>query len=121
MDMEIKLNDNMLQQNNTVDYLDVTIDDKLSWNKHIDRLANVLYFKVSKLSRLRKFMPIQFVHQMYNSIIQPSIYYAIIVRGSSTEQNVNKIQRIQNLAARIVSGNFDYINTRGLDIVHSLG
>ena len=31
-----------------------------------------------------------------------------------------KIQRIQRLATRIMTGNFDYIHSRGVDIVHSL-
>ena len=54
-------------------------------------------------------------------MIQPNIDYAISVWGCTTQANLDKIQRLQNYAARIIEGNFDYINTRGLDLVTKLG
>ena len=33
---------------------------------------------------------------------------------------MNKIQRLQNRAVRIVSGNYDYVNTRCIELVKSL-
>ena len=33
--------------------------------------------------------------------------------------NIYKIQRLQDFAARVVIGNFDYVNSRGVDIVKS--
>ena len=57
---------------------------------------------------------------VYNSIIQPTIDYAITVWGHTTAENIGKIQRLQNLAARIILNNFDYVNYRGLDLVKQL-
>ena len=58
---------------------------------------------------------------IYISIIQPKIDYAITLWGYTCQQNLHKIQRLQNRAARIVSGNYDYvINTRGIELVKSL-
>ena len=34
---------------------------------------------------------------------------------------INKVQRLQNRAARILTGIFDYVNTRGIDLVKNLG
>ena len=48
------------------------------------------------------------------------IDYAIIVWGQTTYQNINKIQRLENLAARIITHNFDMINCRGIEIVKEL-
>jgi hypothetical protein len=120
-EMDIKIDDYKLEQTNSIEYLGVKIDNRVSWNAHMEKLTKSLYYKVSKLARLKKCMPIFFVKQMYDSIIQPSLDYAITVWGSTTDQNINRIQRIQNYAARIVTGNFDYINVRGIDLVHSLG
>ena len=55
------------------------------------------------------------------SIIQPKIDYAISIWGYTTAHNINKVQRLQNRAARILTGNFDYVNTRGIDLVKNLG
>ena len=41
--------------------------------------------------------------------------------GLTTAYNINKVQRLQNRAARILTGNFDYVNTRGIDLVKNLG
>ena len=40
--------------------------------------------------------------------------------GSSTQKNIDLIQRVQNHAARLITGNFDYINCRGIELVKSL-
>ena len=39
----------------------------------------------------------------------------------TTAHNIHKVQRLQNRAARILTGNFDYVNTRGIDLVKNLG
>ena len=36
------------------------------------------------------------------------------------QHNINYLQRIQNRAARILTGNYDYVNIRGVDIVKRL-
>ena len=38
-----------------------------------------------------------------------------------TAHDTNKVQRLQNRAARISTGNYDYVNTRGIDLVKTLG
>ena len=38
----------------------------------------------------------------------------------TSKQNIYKIQRLQNRAARIITGNYDFINTRGIDLVKNL-
>ena len=45
-------------------------------------------------------------------MIQPNIDYAISIWGYTSRQNLNKIQRLQNRAAIIITGNHAYVNTR---------
>ena len=40
--------------------------------------------------------------------------------GFSSSENIYKIQHLQNWAARVASKNFDFINTRGIDLVYDL-
>ena len=46
--------------------------------------------------------------------------YACSVWSNTKKGNVDKLQRAQNYAARIISGNFDYNNTRSIDLLRSL-
>ena len=57
---------------------------------------------------------------IYTSVIQPTVDYAISIWGCTSKQNIYKIQRLQNRAARIITGNYDFINTRGIDLVKNL-
>ena len=57
---------------------------------------------------------------MYKTYIQPKIEYTLTLWGNAPYGSIRKIQRLQNRAARYISGNFDYVNSRGLDILRSL-
>ena len=46
--------------------------------------------------------------------------YACSVWSNTQKGIINKLQRAQNYAARIIWGNFDYINTRSIDLLRSL-
>ena len=54
------------------------------------------------------------------SIIQPKIDYAISIWGYAAH-TIYKVPRLQNRAARILMGNYDFVNTRGIDLVKTLG
>ena len=51
---------------------------------------------------------------------QPKIDYDISIWGYTSRQNLNKIQRLQNRAAIIITGNHDYVNTREIELVKTL-
>ena len=57
---------------------------------------------------------------MYSSIIQPKFDYAITIWGYACDNNLHKIQRLPNRAARIVTGNYDYVTARGTELVKRL-
>ena len=66
-------------------------------------------------------LPSQMLMYIYTSIILPKIDYAISIWGYRTAHNITKVQRWQNIAARILTGNYYYVNTRGIDLVKTLG
>ena len=61
------------------------------------------------------------LNRQYLSCIQPCIDYAISVWGACSVQNKDLVSRLQRRAARIVTGNFDFINVRGSELVKQLG
>ena len=116
----MSLNDAMLCQVNTCKYLGVHIDANLNWCNHVDSLCKELNFTVWTLSRLRPIVPFESLVQVYMSIMQPKIDYAITVWGYSTQNNLNKVQNMQNRAIRAIMNNYDFINVRGVDLVSQL-
>ena len=57
---------------------------------------------------------------IYHSIVQPRIDNAITIWVYSSQQNINKVQRLKKRVARILTGNYGYVNVRGVDIVKRL-
>ena len=61
------------------------------------------------------------LNEIYMTTIQPIIDYGITVWSTVPKYCINRIQRLQNFCARIINNNFDFINTRGLDLVKQMG
>ena len=78
-------------------------------------------YLVSLLRRLRSIFPENILLQVYKSYIQPKLDYGLTIYGCTTQENLTLVQRLQNHAARLILGNFDYINFRGMELVKSLG
>ena len=51
----------------------------------------------------------------YSSIIEPTFDYAITICGYTCDNNLHNIKRLQNIAARIVTGSYDYV-TKAIEV-----
>jgi hypothetical protein len=101
------------------DYLGVSIDNTLTWKAQISKLCKALGSKIAHLKYLRASANKQILLYIYNTHIQPIIDYGITIWGCAPKVEINRIQRLQNMCARIILGNFDF-NKRGIDLVREL-
>ena len=72
------------------------------------------------LRRIRQFCRPSTLKLIYERTVQPSFDYACSVWCHTKQGNISKLQRAQNYAARIVTGNFDYVNFRSADLLYEL-
>ena len=119
-DLNVTLGGHPLKQERCMKYLGVYLDQNLSWNEQCDRLCVHIAGKLAVLRRIRSFVKPDLLKLLFEKTIQPVFDYACTVWGNTSQGNMYKLQRAQNYAARLVSGNFDFINHRGEDIVKSL-
>ena len=119
-DLDVHIGDYTLVQSDCIDYLGLKIDETISWNMQTDNICKKLVFIISRFSRLKHILPSHMLMLIYSSIIQPTFDYAITIWGYTCDNNLHKIQRLQNRAARIVTGNYDYVTTRGTELVRRL-
>ena len=119
--LNVNIYNQELESSKCLRYLGVDIDECLTWNEQVKKACKCLTFKIKQLSRLSNTLPEEILIRIYNSSIQSTIDYAISVWGSTSMTNIKKVQRLQNLAARIIKRNFDYINIRGIELVKQLG
>ena len=64
-------------------------------------------------------LPLQFLNMIYISLIQPHFDYCITIWGSCAKKHISILQKLQNRAARAVTGIFDY-NQSVSEIIRSL-
>ena len=119
-DLEVHIGDYKPVQSDCIDYLGVKIYETISWNRQTDNICKNWVFIISRFSMLKHILPSHMLMLIYSSIIQPIFDYAITIWGYTCNTNLYKIQRLQNRAARIVTGNYDYVTTRGTGLVRRL-
>ena len=115
-----KLHNIVLQNVKEVKYLEVILDHKLSWNKHIDSLVLKANRALGMVSRNLKPAPQRIKQQAYFSLVRPHAEYASAVWDPYTNKNVRQVEMIQRRAARFVTNR--YHNTSSVtDMIDSLG
>ena len=104
----ITINDNQVSQVTTEKSLGVTIDNKLDWSCHIDKLTKKAASGIGAIKRIRHLVPRATLHLIYQALIQPHFDYCNIVWGNCGITFLNKIQKLQNRAARVLTySNYD--------------
>ena len=103
LDLHVKIENTSLEMCNNSKLLGVVIDNCLSWNDHVEYLYKKISPKLGILYRLSKFLSKPILNTIYLTLIQPDFDYCISLWGNCSSGNINKIQKLQNRAARIVS------------------
>jgi exonuclease III len=117
---KINYNKAPLSSTDVIRYLGLFVDQNLTWDNHISKVCRQVAPKLAMLRRLSAHTPKKLLSKIYITYIQPILEYSCTVWGYTSEKNLKKIQRLQNYAARIVCNNYDYINTRGIELIERL-
>ena len=99
-----------------VKLLGVQIDPNLNWHLHVNHVVKTVNPKIGLLQRLAKFLPRDLLNVVYRTIVQPHFDYCLSIWGNCGKTAMCQVQRLQNRAARIVSGNYDFSQS-GLSVV----
>ena len=100
-------------------YLGVQIDNKLYWKEHIKTVSSKVSRAIGFLKHAKSFLPEKTLRTMYTGIVEPHFHYCCSVWGCCGLTEINHLQKLQNRAARIITGSrFD---APGLPLVKRLG
>ena len=92
-----------LQQNLLlIKYLGVLLDETISFNHHISYICTRIARNNGIISKLRHYLTLLQMKQIYYSLIYPYISYAILAWGSAYKTHIDKIQTKQNHSARLI-------------------
>ena len=80
-------------------YLGVTVSSDLSWNKHVDNTVKKATTSLNFLKRN--------IHGCPTGVKDPCYQYSSSVWEPHTQRNVNKLETVQQRAARFVEGDYE--------------
>ena len=92
------------------------IDDCVSWKYHISYICSQISRNIGIISKLRHYLSIKQLKQIYYNLIYPYIAYAILAWGSTYTSFLQKVQVKQNHVARLIF----FANMRGKDTESAL-
>ena len=84
-------------------YLGIEVDQFLNWDEHISALIKKISRGIGMLRYRKKYIPLTTARSMYRSIIEPHFRFCCSVWGVCSGTALNKLQKLQNRAARIAT------------------
>ena len=96
----IKMGSVTLKRVESVRYLGVILDEKVTWSEQIEHLSKRLSSAAGIFSKLRYYINIKTMIEMYHSLFNSKLQYAILCWGSTTASRISKLQILQNKAIK---------------------
>ena len=105
---QLKLGDNIINRNSHIKLLGVTIDDKLTFKKHINAVSSKISFVGHLLSRCY-YLPEYVKKKLYFSYAHPMVVYGITVWGRTYENHKKTIKKShKRLVKKINNSKLNY-------------
>ena len=94
--------------------LGIYIDENLTRHFHIDKLCKKIASAIGAIKRVKPFVPQSTLLNIYNSLVQPHFDYCSLVWGNCRKTPSNKLQKLQNRAARVITSSSYYVDVDSL-------
>ena len=83
----------------SVKSLGVTLDSSLSSNQHVNNLCKSSYFHIWALWHIRKYLYVEDAKSIATAMAPARLDYCNSVLYDTSQMNINKLQRVQNMLA----------------------
>ena len=96
----------LIKEVTSIKYLGVRIDNKLTWNDHIQYITHKATQVNGFLYRNLRQCPPHIKTACYKSMVRPILEYACSVWDPHTNVNIQKVESVQRHAARFCLGDY---------------
>ena len=93
----ISIDNNNISQVHTTKCLGITIDDKLTWNHHIDNITTKASHATGTIYRVRHHLPQRILKSLYNTLVLPHFSYCNIIMGFELSNTTNKTKHYSEM------------------------
>ena len=99
----LHLGDTTMKRVHSSKSVGVYIDERLSWDAHIDYISKRVSSAIGGLRQVRTLVPFDTALTIYNSLIQPIFDYCDVVWDNLSSTSAQRLQKLQNRAARVIT------------------
>ena len=100
--LNLSINGEQLEQVDNMKYLGVILDQFLTFDQHTDYIHSKAVKKLGIVRKARDFLDLGTSVKLYQSLVLPHMDYCDIIYSCTSESNLQKLQKIQNCACRIL-------------------
>ncbi len=85
-------------------HLGVFLTPNLSWTAHIDYIISKGSKRLGQIAQLKNKLSRKTINTLYLSLVRPILEYSCIIFTNLTQRDANRLEILQNKAARFVTG-----------------
>jgi hypothetical protein len=104
----INLGNTIIKRSESAKNLGVIIDSDLSFTKHITNTCKTSYMHIRDIRRIRHMLPKHTAVALANALVSSRLDYCNSLYYGVSQENINKLQRVQNSLARAVTNTRKY-------------
>lgn len=103
IDNSVKIDDTPLSLTKQAKFLGIFIDDRLSFDDHLNHVCKKVSRSVGVLRKVSELVPRSVLRTMYLSLVYPFITYGIEAWGASCKTRLTRLRVLQNRCVRLLS------------------
>ena len=119
----LRLGNQTLNAEDNPTYLGVTFDKRLTWKQHTQRTesrAKVRLALMKKLASTTWGADASTLKRLYTGRVRPVLEYGMAAWGTTAKTNMDKMSKVQNQAARIITGSMRSTPIQELETITGL-
>ncbi len=92
----------------TVKNMGVILDSKLSFENHISNVTKTAFFHLRNIAKLRNMLSVSDAEKLVHAFMTSRLDYCNALLGGCPASSINKLQIVQNTAARVLTRSRKY-------------
>ena len=104
----IRIRDSEIKTVTSVKNLGVLIDNNLSMENHITKTCSAAFYHIYNINHMRKYLNRSHTEKIVHALITSKLDYCNSLLFGLSNSQLQKLQRVQNAAARIITGTGKY-------------
>ena len=104
----LSLSNDIIPVNSSASNLGFIFDSDMSFSDQINSVSKSCHFHIRDIRRIRHLLPLFTATALANSLVSSKLDYCNSLYSGISQSNLNKLQRIQNSLARVITNTSKY-------------